>query len=84
MTLFPYTTLFRSFASADEFLRESGWRDLALVKLCLFSMGLLAGLQVTERRRKRVRIAASAVFLLTYVPLMAKFLGILTEECRET
>ncbi len=74
----------RLFASADEFLRESGWRDLALVKLCLFSMGLLAGLQVTERRRKRVRIAASAVFLLTYVPLMAKFLGILTEECRET
>lgn len=74
----------RLFASADEFLRESGWRDLALVKFCLFSMGLLAGLQVTERRRKRVRIAASAVFLLTYVPLMAKFLGILSEECRET
>ena len=74
----------RLFASADEFLRESGWRDLALVKFCLFSMGLLAGLQVTDRRRKRVRIAASAVFLLTYVPLMAKFLGILTEECRET
>lgn len=74
----------RLFASADEFLRESDWRDLALVKFCLFSMGLLAGLQVTERRRKRVRIAASAVFLLTYVPLMAKFLGILSEECRET
>ena len=74
----------RLFASADEFLRESGWRDLALVKLCLFSMGLLAGLQVSELRRKRVSIAASAVFPLTYVPLMAKFLGILTEECRET
>ncbi|MCI9577639.1 MAG: permease of phosphate ABC transporter [Oscillibacter sp.] len=73
----------RLFAGADEFLRESGWRDLALVKFCLFSMGLLAGLQVTERCRKRVRIAASAVFLLTYVPLMAKFLRILTEKRRE-
>ena len=72
----------RLFAGADEFLRESGWRDLALVKFCLFSMGLLAGLQVTERCRKRVRIAASAVFLLTYIPLMAKFLRILTEKCR--
>lgn len=72
----------RLFAGADEFLRESDWRDLALVKLCLFSMGLLAGLQVTERRRKRVRIAASAVFLLIYIPLMAKFLRILTEKCR--
>ncbi len=72
----------RLFAGADEFLRESGWRDLALVKFCLFSMGLLAGLQVTERCRKRVRIAASAVFLLIYIPLMAKFLRILTEKCR--
>ncbi len=65
------------FASADTFLRESDWRDLALVKFCLFSIGLLAGLQVTERRRQSVRIAALAVFLLTYIPLMIKFLRIL-------
>nr|WP_325232874.1 permease of phosphate ABC transporter [uncultured Oscillibacter sp.] len=67
----------RLFASADTFLRESDWRDLALVKFCLFSIGLLAGLQVTERRRQSVRIAALAVFLLTYIPLMTKFLRIL-------
>ena len=67
----------RLFAGADEFLRESDWRDLALVKFCLFSIGLLAGLQVTERRRQSVRIAALAVFLLTYIPLMTKFLRIL-------
>jgi hypothetical protein len=67
----------RLFASADTFLRESDWRDLALVKFCLFSIGLLAGLQVTERRRQSVRIAALAVFLLTYIPLMIKFLRIL-------
>lgn len=65
------------FASADAFLRESDWRDLALVKFCLFSIGLLAGLQVTERHRQSVRIAALAVFLLTYIPLMTKFLRIL-------
>ena len=67
----------RLFASSDTFLRESDWRDLALVKFCLFSIGLLAGLQVTERRRQSVRIAALAVFLLTYIPLMIKFLRIL-------
>ena len=67
----------RLFASADTFLRESDWRDLALVKFCLFSIGLLAGLQVTERRRQSVRIAALAVFLLTYIPLMIKLLRIL-------
>ena len=67
----------RLFASADAFLRESDWRDLALVKFCLFSIGLLAGLQVTERCKQSVRIAALAVFLLTYIPLMTKFLRIL-------
>lgn len=46
-------------------------------------MGLLAGMQVAQRRKKGVRIAASAVFLLTYIPLMAKYLGILTGKSGE-
>lgn len=73
----------RLFASADEFLRRSDWKDLAVIKFCLFSMGLLAGMQVAQRRKKGVRIAASAVFLLTYIPLMAKYLGILTGKGEE-
>lgn len=74
----------RLFASADEFLRESDWRDLAVIKFCLFSMGLLAGLQVRERSKKGVRAAAFAVFLLTYIPLMVKFFRIFTENRQET
>lgn len=73
----------RLFASADEFLRRSDWKDLAVIKFCLFSMGLLVGMQVAQRRKKGVRIAASAVFLLTYIPLMAKYLGILTGKSEE-
>ena len=67
----------RIFSSADEFIRESNWKDLAVLKFCLLSLGLLAGTWIAEQRKKGVRIAASVVFLLTYIPLMAKYLKIL-------
>lgn len=74
----------RIFASADEFIRQSNWSDLAILKFCLLSLGLLAGMQVTEKCKKPVKITASVVFTLTYIPLMVKYLRILigtrTEE----
>lgn len=73
----------RLFASADAFLRESDWKDLAVIKFCLFSIGLLVGLQITERCKKGVRIAASVVFTLTYIPLMVKYLRILIKAGKE-
>lgn len=73
----------RLFASADAFLRESDWKDLAVIKFCLFSIGLLVGLQITEKRKKGVRIAASVVFTLTYIPLMVKYLWILIKAGKE-
>lgn len=48
----------RIFDSADEFIRQSDWKDLAIIKFCLFSIGLLVGLQITEKCKKGVRIAA--------------------------
>ena len=74
----------RIFASADEFVRQSGWKDLAVLKFCLLSLGLLAGMQIAERCKKGVRIAASVVFTLTYIPLMVKYLKILMGKGEET
>ena len=74
----------RIFASADEFVRQSGWKDLAVLKFCLLSLGLLAGMQIAERCKKGVRIAASVVFTLTYIPLMVKYLKILIGKSEET
>lgn len=67
----------RILTSADEFVRESDWKDLAVLKFCLLSLGLLAGMQIAERCKKGVRIAASMVFTLTYIPLMVRYLKIL-------
>lgn len=65
------------FDSANEYLRQSDWRDIAVLKFCLISLGLLAGMQVPEKYRKPACIAASAVFTATYIPTMTKFLSIL-------
>ena len=73
----------RIFASADEFIKESDWKDLAVLKICLLSLGLLSGMQIAEKCKKGVRIAASAVFILTYIPLMVKYLSILTGKSEE-
>ena len=63
------------FAIADEYLRQSDWRDLALIKFCLFSMGVLAGVLAPKNRRKLVVSLAAATFVVTYLPLMAKLLS---------
>ena len=40
------------FASADRYLRASDWKDIALIKLCLFAIGLLAGMQIKYKDKK--------------------------------
>lgn len=64
------------FASADRYLRASDWKDIALIKLCLFALGLLAGMQVSGSNKKTVRKGAIALFIMTYIPLMSKYIGV--------
>ena len=72
------------FASADRYLRASDWKDIALIKLCLFAIGLLAGMQVRESDKKAVRAGAAALFAVTYIPLMSKYIGVqLTDDGQE-
>ena len=65
------------FGYADEYLRQSDWRDLALVKFCLMSIGLMIGMFIPKEKRKLVLPVAAVVFLLSYVPLMSKFFRII-------
>lgn len=71
------------FSCADEYLRKCDWKDMALLKFCLFSMGVLTGMQIVGKDKKKVRIAASVVFVLTYIPLMIKFLKIVVDKKKE-
>ena len=56
----------RLFRIAEVYLSNSTWKDLALIKFCLFSLGLLAGLGVSARRKRPAVILAVLIFLVTY------------------
>ena len=63
----------------DNYAKKSSWRDFAVVKFCLFSMGLIAGMSVPDKEKKPVRAAAAMVFAVTYIPLMYKLFKVVRE-----
>lgn len=73
-------TLFRS---ADEYLKLSGWKDLALIKFCLFSVGVLVGTYAKQDAKKEVRTMAAVVFVLSYIPLMFKYILVLVKTIND-
>ena len=71
------------FCYADMYLHKIRWKEMAMMKFCLFSIGILAGMRIPVRNKKKAAVLALLVFLITYIPLMAKFIGVVTEN-RET
>lgn len=67
------------FGYAEKYIAGSNWKDLAMLKFCLFAMGILAGMRIPERNRKQAGWIAAAVFTATYIPLMAKFFSVIRE-----
>lgn len=67
------------FDYAEKYIARSDWKDLAMLKFCLFAMGVLAGMWIPERNRKQAGWVAAAVFAATYIPLMAKFFSVIGE-----
>lgn len=68
------------FCYADRYIRKSDWKDLDMIKFCLFSMGILAGMRIPEKNRKQAGWIAVAVFVATYIPLMAKLFSVILEK----
>ncbi len=68
----------------DNFAKNSNWKDFALTKICLFSMGIAVGTHVPQKQKKVVFGLSVLGFLSTYIILMAKLvriaLGKETEE----
>ena len=63
------------FDSFDSYLARVKWWDFALLKFCLAAMGFMAGLFVPKEKRRPFFLLASIIFVLTHVPLMAKYLS---------
>lgn len=67
-------------ALGDRYAARSSWKDFALVKFCLFSMGLIAGTMIPKEKKGPVTAVAAAIFAASYVPLMAKLFSVAAEK----
>ena len=74
----------RLFEYADRYIKESDWKDIALLKLCLCAIGVLIGINLAPKYKKQTAVIASIVFGFTYVPLMTKFFKIIFDKKENT
>lgn len=68
------------FEYANLYAGQSTWKDFALVKLCLCAIGVMIGVLLPESARIYAFAVAGAVFLITYIPLMLKFIKLIIHE----
>lgn len=68
------------FDYADRYIERCSWKDIALLKFCLFSIGIIIGMRIPDKGKKHTGIIAAVVFTATYIPLMAKFVSVITEQ----
>lgn len=71
------------FLAADAYIQQSDWRMLALLKLCVGALGVVLGLLVPAKAKRVVFGISLAVFVATYLPLMADFLPKVFRSLRE-
>lgn len=70
------------FQVADRYCKESNWKTLALLKICLFSIGVMVGMLIPKEKKKAVFGIGAVAFLATYLPLMDKFFYTWQQENR--
>ena len=59
---------------ADCYIEERNWKMVAILKFCLGSLGILLGMAIPGKHKKKASGMAMFVFLITYISLMADFL----------
>ena len=70
--------------SADEYVANSSWKDMGLLKICVMALGIAIGSCFSATWRKYVRPLTLLLFLLTLIPLLIKFIPILVKYLSQT
>ena len=68
------------FDYANDYIKKMDTKDMALLKFCLLALGILIGIGVPKNFRKAVIFISLLVFVITYIPVMADFIGGLVER----
>lgn len=71
------------FQVANRWCQESSWQRISLLKTCLLSLGLMAGILVKKDKKKSVLTISFLVFLTTYIPLMKTFFDAWKHESQD-
>ena len=74
----------RVLAYGDKYLQKSNWKDMGVIKYCVFSFGLLAGTFVPQQSKKCARVIALIGFVVTTILIMKKFFSVVTEKSEST
>ena len=64
------------FAIGNQYVKESDWKVITVLKFCLLALGVLMGLAVPKKQKKAVAAVCVPVFVVTYVPLMLKLANV--------
>ena len=67
------------FVYADEYIKQSDWKDLAMLKFCLAAIGVLIGISLTPKEKKKAAWLSGTVLAVTYIPLMKKFFQVVSQ-----
>lgn len=74
------TKLKSLFHYSNAYISKSTWRDMSLLKLCVCAVGVLVGCGVPKKYKKPVVVGSSIAFILSYIPLMKKFIDVVKSE----
>lgn len=65
-------------AAGNMFLKKMDLTDVALLKFCVGALGVLIGLGAAKRHRRGAGALAGLIFVASWIPLMGKFLHVIT------
>lgn len=68
------------FDYANRYAGKSTWKEFALVKFCLYAMGVIVGVLIPKKARKPALIVSVILFICTYIPLMTGFFKVVRDE----
>lgn len=68
------------FKLGNKYCKESDWKDIALLKLCLFSIGLICGVLLASNYKVETLLIATPIFVITYITILRKVIHIWKEN----
>ena len=68
------------FEYANIYAKQCTWKEFAMVKFCLCAIGVIIGVILPKSVQTYALIIAGAIFVITYIPLMIRFVRIIKKK----